>query len=452
MSLRVRAWLLGACGAASLAAGAGWAGVVRYEEEPIRYSDGPVDDAVARLDRRLAAAGATLARHPERGYLDALLAALAVPASSQTLVFSKTSLQREHISPTTPRALYFNDDVYVGWVPGGDVIEIAAMDRRRGAIFYTLSQSPAGAPRARRATHECLQCHDSGAMTGGVPGLIMRSVIPDRTGQPLLAAGSFVTTPASRFDERWGGWYVTGQHGPLRHLGNATVGNADAVLDREAGANLRSLEGRFDARAYLAPGSDLVALLVLAHQVEAHNALTHAGIEAQLALRDGAAIAQALGEPGTSLSDATRARLRGLAEPLLRALLFATEAPLDAPVAGSSSFAKEWAARGPRDRKGRSLRDLDLRRRLLRHPLSPLVHTEAFDALPAPLLAIVYERLGAVLSGADRSAAFAHLSAGDRRAILEILSDTKRGLPASWKSPGAAITGAIPGSPRARDR
>ncbi len=235
----------------------------RYEEEPIRYSDTPPDDRVARLKRRLAAGQATLAWDDAHGWLRAVLRALAVPVSSQVLVFSKTSLQRDRISPRTPRAIYFNDEVYVGWIPDAEVIELAAVDPRQGTIFYTLPQRGGGGARLRRGTHECLQCHDSPSMTGGVPGLMMRSVVADRTGQPLFGAGTFVTTPASPFEERWGGWYVTGKHGKQLHLGNVMAppgeaGERDegAPLDRPAGANVTDLAGRIAAGTYLSPGSD----------------------------------------------------------------------------------------------------------------------------------------------------------------------------------------------------
>ncbi|MHC5544150.1 hypothetical protein ACYOEI_38475, partial [Singulisphaera rosea] len=102
-------------------------------------------------------------------------------------------------------------------------------------------------------------------------------------------------------------------------------------------------------------------------------------------------------------------------------------------VAGTSDFAREFAARGPRDPRGRSLREFDLERRLFKYPCSYLVYSEAFDALPGPAKTYLYTRLLDVLTGRDTSPAFARLSADDRRNTLEILLATKPGLPEAWQ-------------------
>ncbi len=410
---------------------------VEYEESPIHYSTAPVDDPVDGLQRRVARGEVQLAYDGAHGYLASVLRALDVPVSSQVLVFSKTSLQRDIISPRSPRALYFNDEVYVGWVPGGEVVEIASVDGRLGSIFYVLRQQRVDQPRFARA-HECLQCHDSASMTGGVPGLMMRSVFPDGGGQPVLTAGTFVTDQTSPMGERWGGWYVTGKHGRMRHMGNVTVrSEEDAVnLDREAGANVTNLRGRIDESRYLGGGhSDLVALLVMEHQTQMHNLITRAAYATRFALRDEAAINQALGLEVTTRRPSTDSRIKAVAEPLLAYLLFSGETPLRDPVVGTSTFAQDYAARGPRDGQGRSLRDLDLRRRLLRYPCSPLIYSRAFDDLPEATRDYVYRRLWEILIGKDGTAVFAHLSRSDRQAIREILVATKRGLPSYWRQP-----------------
>ncbi|MBM3459818.1 MAG: hypothetical protein FJX77_14960, partial [Armatimonadetes bacterium] len=168
---------------------------------PISYSDTPAVDQVARLGEKLKRGELKLTRHPERGYLDSFLQALGISPSSQLLVFSKTSFQRERISPVTPRALYFNDDVYVGWVQGGPVLEISAADPHLGGVFYVLDQE-SNAPRPLRQRHECLSCHESG-LTGGVPGHTLRSVLSLRDGLPAFSSGAYVMTPESSFDQRW---------------------------------------------------------------------------------------------------------------------------------------------------------------------------------------------------------------------------------------------------------
>ena len=337
-------------------------------------------------------------------------------------MFSKTSFQFQHISPANPRALYFNDDVYVGWVQGGDVMEVSAVDPDRGAMFYSLDQRQTDKPRFVRRD-ECLQCHAS-PRTLGVPGHLVRSVYPDAEGLPLLQAGSFQTDHASPLRERWGGWYVTGTHGVLRHMGNnwvRDVGRPDQ-LDMETGANVTRLQGLVKLDHYLRPDSDLVALMVLEHQTKLHNLLTRANWETRIALHQQDDMNRALGQPSDYWFDSTRRRIRNQVEDLLKYLLFTDEVRLDAAVAGTSGFQDEFPKTGPRDRRGRSLRDLDLKTRLFRYPCSFLIYSDAFAALPPAARDQLYLRLHEVLTGKDQSKEFAALSRNDRTAILEILA------------------------------
>jgi hypothetical protein len=405
-----------------------------YDEDPIRYSSTAADDAVARLFRRVAAGEVTLRWDDTHGWLPSLLEHLHIPLSSQTLVFSKTSLQRERIAPDRPRALYFNDEVYIGTVQHGDVLEIAATDPRQGTMFYALPTKRAPLPVAQRQTHECLQCHDSNAFTGGVPGLVMRSVYPDADGRPILTSGSMVTDHRSPLAQRWGGWYVTGTTGDLMHLGNQVFPPqvTPETVDRRPGSGRLTVHDLIDVQPYLTPDSDVVALMVLGHQLQMHNLLTRASYEGRRALRDDQVMNEALGRPVDFRSDTTKRRLASVGEALLRYLLYTEEAPLSGVVRGTSTFATDFQAQGPRDARGRSLRDLDLERRLLRHPLSHLIYSESFDALPAPVRGYVLDRLLGVLTAGTTDDQFKHLSLGDRRAILEILVATKPGLPAGF--------------------
>jgi hypothetical protein len=404
-----------------------------YDQPPISYSATEPRDPAARVQQLLATGRLKLKFEQTGGYLSSLLEHLGIPRSSQTLVFSKTSLQRQVISPRNPRALYYNDDVYVGFIPGGEFIEIAAMDPAQGAMFYTLEQKEQATSKLLRQTHNCLQCHDSSSQTGGVPGLIVRSVYPDASGQPLFAAGTHKTTDASPWAERWGGWYATGTHGPkLLHMGNVTFREgATQGADLSQGGNITDLSKKVDLGSYLSPHSDLVALLVLEHQAEAHNLLTRANYSARLAIRAEEEINQALGRPAGQVSP-DNARVRSAGEALLKYMLFSEEAKLAGPMKGTSDFAEAFSAAGPRDSKGRSLRDLDLQTRLLKHPCSHLIYSRQFDALPGPMKDYVYRRLREVLTGKDQSKPFAHLSADDRAAIRQILRDTKKDLPSDW--------------------
>jgi hypothetical protein len=383
------------------------------EHPSIGYSSGTPTDPIAKLQEKIDAGEVTLTFEPGHGYLKSVLEALQIPASSQGLVFSKTSLQLDRIAPWSPRALYFNDEVYAGWVQDGPIMEFASMDPKLGTVFYSLPQSKEGPPRFQRETTTCLLCHDSASVTGGVPGLIVRSMFTDKYGYGLAAIGTSVTTDQTPVEERWGGWYVTGTHGPLRHVGNvmapAVAHEIGAVkpylarFDLYTGGNVTDLSSRFDTDPYLHEHSDLVALMVLTHQAAAHNLMTVAGYAAR----------------------AGKADMKSAAERLVRALLFVKEARLGAPLKGTSTFAEDFVKAGPRDSKGRTLREFDLEKRLFRYPLSYLIYSDSFNALPDSVKEHVYRRIYEVLSGADTSADYAHLAAGDRQAILEILAETK---------------------------
>jgi len=406
-----------------------------FDREPIRYSTATPDNVVSRLQKRLDAGNVRLDFDERTGYARSLLRALNVPESSQMLVFSKTSFQRQRISPKTPRALYFNDNVYVGYCSDGDVMEVSAVDPELGPVFYTLDQEKADRPRLVRQGDSCLICH-ANSQTRSVPGLLVRSVYPDAGGFPILASGTFRTDHTSPLAERWGGWYVTGTHGKQKHLGNLIVTDkrTPEEADNSAGMNVTDLGSRFDASKYLARSSDIVALMVSEHQTTAHNLITAANFQTRMALYQEAALNRELKQPPGYRWDSTTSRIKAAGEPLVKYLLFSEEAPWSDPIKGTTSFAADFARRGPRDKQGRSLRDFDLHRRLFKYPCSYLIYSPAFDALPTEVKSYVYRRLWDVLSNLDMNKEFVHLSPADRQAITEILCDTKPGLPAYWKS------------------
>jgi hypothetical protein len=399
------------------------------EHAAIEYSTRSTTDAVENLSARLQSGQLTLRADPTTGHLKSILEVLNVPVDSQVVVFSKTSLQSNRIRPDNPRAIYFNDTVAVGFVRGG-FIEIAAQDPQQGAVFYRVLPATAGQPAIFR-DNRCLQCHYSYS-TSGVPGFLARSVPSATDGSALPWLGNYVTDHRSPLSERWAGWFVTGRTGSSRHLGNAPVGNrnADDVTVQEANLNLQSLRGRFDTGAYLSEHSDVVALLVFNHQIRMMNLLTRLGWEARTLAHD-------------HRSEA--AVLKGLqvtAREAVDYMLFVDEAKLQG-VQGASGFAKSFSARGPRDSKGRSLRDLDLKERLFTYPCSYMIYSEAFDRLPAAAKRAVYARLWDVLSGADHAPKYARLSQVDRDRIIEILRETKTDLPDSFSL--------RPSRPRARE-
>jgi len=423
-----------------LLAGAGWAldrrvslidesRILPSEHPAIGYWEAEPDDAIARLQQRLEAGQTRLAFHEELGYLPAVLEELDVAQSSQVLVFSKTSFQAARIYPRAPRAIYHNEDVSVGWVRGGDVVEIASVDPKLGVVFYTLDQMRTPRPRFRLRTTECISCH-VGPASSGVPGLVVRSVHPDSSGTPERAP-SFITDHRSPLSERWGGWYVSGLHGSQTHLGNVTFqrGRVSITLSGDRADNIENLRRYISPYQYLRTTSDIVSLMTLEHQTRMTNLITRLGYETRMALHD---------HPEARELDAfpaeTATNIRNAAEELLRYMLFTDEAPLEEPVQGSSGFAEAFEARGRRDSKGRSLHQLDLQTRLLRYPCSYLIESEAFEALPEPAKGLVYRRLWDVLHGRGEAGVYGSLSAEDRRAILEILLETKPDLPDYWRS------------------
>jgi hypothetical protein len=429
---------LGASLAVATAALADLAGsyVVPLDDDAIQYATRAATDPVERLNQKIARGEVKLDFDDAHGYLRSVLKALRVPVESQVLVFSKTSFQAAAISPERPRALYFNDSNAVGSVHSSDLLEFASVDPKLGVVFYTLDQRKVAKPHFDRRDAACLQCHDSGGPTLGVPGLMVRSVYPDPSGMPVFQAGDFFTDQRSPLKERWGGWYVTGTHGTMTHMGNAVVRDREnpEKLEGAAGLNVTDLTGKFDTSAYLTPHSDIVALMTLEHQARMTNLITRVGYETAITMEGQTAFNKAYHQPVDELSEVARHRIDSAVEQLVEYMLFLDEAKLDAPVKGTSGFTAAFQKAGPRDREGRSLRDFDLTQRMFRYPLSYMIYSEAFDGMPEAARARIYRRLFDVVTEKDQSPRFAKLSTDDRRAILEILRDTKKDLPEYWKA------------------
>ncbi|HEY7156785.1 MAG TPA: hypothetical protein VH575_22645 [Gemmataceae bacterium] len=407
---------------------------VDLDRDPINYSSADAHNAVERLQQRLDEGQAKLDYEDDHGYLRSLLRELKVPQSSQMLVFSKTSLQRQRINPRTPRAIYFGDEAYVGYCQKGDLIEVTAEDPQLGPVFYSLSQKKGKKPYFQRQNDHCLICHASSS-NQGYPGHLVRSLYADGLGLPIIGMGTYRTDQSSPLKQRWGGWYVTGTSGKQTHMGNMIVRGHPRPedIDNTPNINVTNLDRYIKTSPYLTSHSDIVALMVLEHQTEMHNRIARANYLTRLALRDEAEFNKALGRPADYRSESTISRIKNAGEPVVKYLLMCEEARLTDTVKGTSGFTEEFAKRGPRDRQGRSLRQLDLKRRLFVYPCSYVIYSEAFDALPGPAKDYVLRRLWEVLDGKDTSKDFVHLSADDRQAILDILRQTKTNLPDYWK-------------------
>jgi hypothetical protein len=395
---------------------------VSRDHPALNYSAGALHDPVIALNEKLHDGSARLAYEPGTGYLKSLLAALEIPVESQVLVYSKTSFQAAKINEANPRALYFNDSVSVGFIPGADVIELAAQDPAQGTGFYTLAQAE-GQPAELRRNQTCLSCHLSWD-TRAVPGPFVLTTHPRKSDNDYANGG--VVDHRDPVPLRWGGWYVTGKSVPPRHLGNVPLVGSHAVEPDEMppAPKLATVANTIDASKYPTPHSDVVALMVFEHQLHLVNLLTRAAWEQRVV--EYQAKRGLGGEPGPA---GLTPRVSEAVDELVDYMLFVGEAPLPERVEGASGFAGAFAARGPRDPQGRSLRDLDLDGRLMKYPLSFMIYAPQFDALPDAVKAGVYRRLWAILAGEATGPKYAHLTRPRRQAVVEILRATKPGVP-----------------------
>lgn len=373
-------------------------------------------DAVSRLDVRLATGAAELQHDSSWGYLKSVLGNLDISTDSQILIFAKNSFQAPLISPERPRALYFSDDVFVGAVQGSSLLEIIAVDPAEGLQFFSLDQGKRERPRFKSERSSCTFCH--GPVNKWAPGVMVATVFPAPDGKPYTPPGALfrLTDHRSPFEDRWGGFWVTGTHGRIQHRGNAFAADRTHPdqLDRSHGRNVTSLEDRFDVSKYLERTSDIVALMTLEHQTMMTNVLT--SVAAQFRASETFAL------PEQELDDAV--------DRVVAALLFIDETRLESPIGGVSTFVDTFPKRGPRDHQGRSLRDFDLQTRMFKYPLSYMIYSAAFDGLPDAARERVYRRLHDVLTGKVTDAGYGQVTPEQRRALLEILIETKRGLPA----------------------
>lgn len=398
-----------------------------YENEPINYSKTAPEDAVSRLQQRLASADIQLPGD-EKEILRLLLVELNVPISSQLLVFSRTSLQRDRISPKNPRAIYYSDTCYVGWVPGG-LIEITAIDPQLGPTFYAVDpRNPARRNGLKfQRDSDCLRCH-GGHFVRGIPGVFARSVFPDATGEPIFKFGSTLVDYRTPFEERWGGWYVTGQHGRAEHRGNIIATEADnqIIFPTADGANVSDLSPYFDPDRYLAPTSDIVSFLVFEHQIAVQNAITKASIEARRMLHYQAGLQEAFKEPVTAepAYDSVKSVFASVTREVVDALLSKDEATLPFGIKGIPEFGRDYAGEALKSRDGKSLRELVVRRQLYRYRCSPLIYSPMFQQMPAPLKRQIYAALKAALDSDPGNERYDYIGEDERAAIRTILAET----------------------------
>ena len=376
-------------------------------------------DPVTKLQNDLNTGKVKLQYEPKHGYLISVLKALNVPVSSQTLVFSKTSSQAANTSPDSPRALYYNDTVYIGWAKNDPLLDIISIDPVKGTEYFTLSQNPIPKPEFDRNVDTCMTCHMT-PRTFNIPGLIVKSVLANNQGHAISQANTFIAGHNNPLSERWGGWYVTGKHGTDTHMGNAFLAGMDpAKADLKATSNITDLSSKIDTSKFLTPTSDTVALMVLDHSVRMVNLITnaqYAAIYVKHDLATNAKLAASFDIPQMDRAAST----------LVQYMLMRNEAPLHGPIEGTGDFQKEFSAAGPRDSKGRSLREFDLTTRLFKYPCSYEIYSAQFDALPPEVKDLIWNKVDLTLTGSKNLwPQYPMMSPEDRANVREILLDTK---------------------------
>ncbi len=400
------------------------------EQEPIRYSESTPDTEITRIVTRIENGEKLLTGRRDQDVLRELLNLLDIPIESQVLVYSKTSAQNGLITPSTPRAIYFSDNAYVGWVPGGN-IEVITFDEELGAVFhmvYLEREKGIVSPKIKR-DRSCLDCH-AGSATGGFPGPLVRSVYPGYDGLPIFHAGTFRTDDTSPLSERWGGWYVTGSSGEQEHLGNILASEdpeLGVVIEKVAMEPVDDLSLYIDTEPYPGGGkSDIVALMVLEHQKRVHNSLVQANLTVRQMLHRQARMRDIFKESRNAPLSATNRRiLEHQTENVVAALLFHDEFSMeDEGVEGALEFQAAFESKSRKSSENRSLRDFRLYERLFKYRCSYVIYSEVFGHLPEVLKKSVLNRLAGILTSKAVDPEFSYLSESERERIFSILSET----------------------------
>lgn len=391
---------------------------LRFEQAPHHYWDQTPNDPYSRWWRTKEgfepAPGAD-----EKEVLRRFLRALNIPESSQMLVFSATSLQR-NIEPANPRALYFNDEIYVGWVPGGR-IEIAADDATLGPVFFIQSITRSGGLGEPERQTRCLNCHAS-SVQQHLPSLLAASVLPDRAGgsldrfRPEERVGHH-----SPLSERFGGWHVTGPEAAATPRANLLGQMRHGEL-----TTYPNLPGeRFRLENYLRPenASPLLPQLIHEHQIGAVNLLTAALYRAR-----------EVTTPGHGpVTEAESAELQNLARQIVRYFLFAEEAALpEGGVSDPNGFWQDFTKNKQTDAQGRSLKDPELKTRLFRYRCSYMIYTPLWRGLPPVIKDRIWRKLHQALTDPSHPDG-THLPADEKQAIRDIIAATCDDRPEWWQ-------------------
>lgn len=394
------------------------AGSDYWELPPIRYSDTAAANTLTKIAADLSSGARKVNGNTGLQRLKFVLDELRIPEESQVLVFSKTSHQNPLINPSNPRSLYFSENAYVGYVPGGD-IEAIIQDPLLGPVYYLIETGGTGGLKIERDLSTCISCHAT-SNTEHVPGMLVRSVYPDDSGRPLLAMGTHLVDHESPLPERWGGYYVTGRSS-LPHLGNRTYVENEAAQPKPS--DLLDLSNTIDTTKYPRPTSDIVALLVLEHQCRMHNLLTAASMQYRRAI-----FLSRLLDPNAGPDTGSAGQVAdSMADKIVDCLFFKNEADPGEGIEGGEDFQKSFEARFPKTQDGRSLADFKLYGRIFKHRCSFMIYSDAFRDLSPVVKHKVLEKMRLALAGNDPK--YDWLKTSDSKKVTAILEET---LP-DWK-------------------
>ena len=391
-----------------------------YGKSPHNYWGSKLEDPMSELLKRVRKGEINLDEKSGITLVRRLLEELKISETSQILVFSRTSLQRGAVSPTNPRAIYFNDEVYLGWMPNGR-IEIASSDPEKGFIFFFQRElSDRKAPLFSR-DRVCIQCH-AGSATNFLPGPLGRSVFPDSKGRSLKSVDTFeLIGHGVPVHERWGGWYVTHAHQDLNHMGNAIAIKENGELKLQRKDSSKGLNDFFNTSNYPVSTSDIEALLIFDHQVQMQFVLIESAYKIRQAIFDSQKVSDQ--KKVTNLN----VLLKEVTESIVSELLFKEEFPLGGKVVDTSQagkFVTEFKAKGKTDSMGRSLRDLDFQGRLFKYRCSYMIYSKSFSAFPEILKNSVLNRIKEIMTSESPQLGYEYLEVEEKRAIFDILSGT----------------------------
>jgi len=394
--------------------------VIEFRKPPHNYLTHEAKDRFAGLLKQIQSGEVKLDTSNDKTFLTSILAALDIPVSSQIMVFSASSLQSEIINPRNPRALYFNEDTYVGFVPNGKV-EVISMDPTHAAIFYIFDGlRPGGALPNIARSEKCFNCH-AGNATRRVPGLIAESLLPMASGASLETYRRDEQGHQIPLEQRFGGWHLTGGHHiPTTHANLMGVATEAGKFDK-----VSAKPGEmWDIDRHLLPTSDILPNLLHEHQLGFENRVFHAAYVMRQLLADGRG----------SLPFSAKAEVEKLAEELARYVLFSDEAKLPREgIEGDTNFMRDFARNRKPAKSGLALKDFDLKSRIFKHRASYMLYTESWEKLPTVLKDRVYYKMAEGLREQNPGPIGAHIPVEEKRAIRSILKETLPGLPNWWR-------------------